>query len=158
MPLLLGLVVGFLVFTGIWAFVGPFVALLNLLIGRFFIASVLMAISLWSETILWSDFHVGADEYKVLLAFGLILEGVKWVIKRMLTHKEEDGSEQGWDPIQTEVDGDIALIMSVKEAAKFAAYWAHRGAYRGGNVIVNVVDDPPAMKDITPRVRRWLIK
>jgi hypothetical protein len=46
----------------------------------------------------------------------------------------------------------------VKEAAKFAAHWAHRGAYRGGNVIVNVVDDKPAMKDVTPRVRRWLIK
>jgi hypothetical protein len=158
MPLLLGLVVGFLVFTGIWAFVGPFIALLNLLIGRFFIASVLMAISIWSATFVLDDIHAGRDEYVALLTLGLVLEGVKWVIKRMLTHKEEDGSEQGWDPIQTEVDGDIALIMSVKEAAKFAAYWAHRGAYRGGNVIVNVVDDKPAMKDVTPRVRRWLIK
>jgi hypothetical protein len=149
MPLLFGLVIGFFVFTGIWAFVGPFVALLNFIVGRFFIASVLMAISLYSETIVWDDFHVGLEEYKVLLTLGLVLEGVKWVTKWRL---KESRSEQGWEPIQTEVDGDQrgeVIEMSVEEAAKFAAYVAHTG----GNVTVNVVDDP-VIKDVTPRRKR----
>jgi hypothetical protein len=65
-------------------------------------------------------------------------------------------SEQRWEPIQTEVYGDQhveTLEMSVEEAARFAAYVAHSG----GNVTVNVVDAPP-MKDVTPRVPRWLLK
>jgi hypothetical protein len=160
MPLLFGLVVGFFVFTGIWAFVGPFVALINFLMGRFFIASVLMTISLYSETLVWDNFHVGREEYKTLLILGLILEGVKWAIKLRLEWRK-GRSEQGWEPIQTEVYGEQhastesqqTLEMSVEEAARFAAYVAHSG----GNVTVNVVDKP-AMKDVTPRVPRWLLK
>jgi hypothetical protein len=149
MPLLFGLVIGFLVYTSIWAFVGPFVALINFLVGRFFIASVLMAISLYSETIVWDDFHVGRDEYKVLLTFGLVLEGVKWVIKWKLKQKKSR-SEQGWEPAQTEVGGDEhTLELTVEEAARFAAYVAHSG----GNVTVNVIDDP-VTKDVTPRRKR----
>jgi hypothetical protein len=66
-------------------------------------------------------------------------------------------SEQGWEPIQTEVYGEQHALetieMSVEEAARFAAYVAHSG----GNVTVRVVDDAP-MKDVTPRVPRWLLK
>jgi hypothetical protein len=66
-------------------------------------------------------------------------------------------SEQGWEPIQTEVYGEQHALetieMSAEEAARFAAYVAHSG----GNVTVRVVDDAP-MKDVTPRVPRWLLK
>jgi hypothetical protein len=77
--------------------------------------------------------------------------------------------EQRWEPTQTEVYGDRyaetlemsveeTLELSVEEAARFAAYVAHFG----GNVTVKVVDEPampaPAMKDVTPRVPRWLIR
>jgi hypothetical protein len=88
MWVIFGLLLGFLVYTSMWAFVGPFVALLNFIIGRFFIASVLMAISLYSESILWDDFHVGREEYQVLLIMGLILEGIKWVVKQRLQPKQ----------------------------------------------------------------------
>jgi hypothetical protein len=81
MPVLLGLVIGFLVWAGFWMFVGPIIALLNFIVGRFFIASVLMTISLWCATFFLETLKITSEEYEVLLGFGLVLEGVKWGIK-----------------------------------------------------------------------------
>jgi hypothetical protein len=73
-------------------------------------------------------------------------------------------SEQGWEPAQTEVYGDQhaeaeyehALEMSPEEAARFAMYVARSG----GNVTVNVVDEPVrGMRDVSPRrPPLWLVK
>jgi hypothetical protein len=97
MWVVLGLYLGFIVFSYIWVIAGPIVALLNFVVGRFFIASVIMTISLFCASFIWpEDIIVTADEYKVLLGFGLVLEAVKyglkglWHLRRMERESEAD--------------------------------------------------------------------
>lgn len=86
----------------------------------------------------------------VVLVVTMLVCAVCWII--LMAHKfiewKKGRSEQGWEPIQTEVYGDA----TVEDAANFAAYVAQCG----GNVIVNVVDDDNVvqMRDITPRRKR----
>jgi hypothetical protein len=144
MPLLFGCILGFFVFAHLWAFIGPFVALLNFIMGRFFVASVIMTISLWSATFILDDLHVGRDEYKVLLFLGLLLEGVKWAIKQwwlrrrqpeLDTTQAEFGSNQPEYTIDLTQAGDIDLfkILGSQEL-------------KGLDVTVSVVDKQPRRK------------
>ena len=123
MPLMwviVGIWLGLVAMAHIWVVAGPIIALLNFVVGRFFVASVIMAISLYCGTMIWPDLVVGADEYKVLLGAGLALEAVKWFITQRW--RREQGSHSSGSPVS--------------------------------NIVINVLDDPPVMRDVTPRVRR----
>ena len=89
MPALLGLVVGFAVMACIWAVIGPFIALLNFIFGRFFIAATIMTVSLFCATFIFDDLVVTREEYKTLLLLGLFLDGVKWGIKWWRAYRSE---------------------------------------------------------------------
>jgi hypothetical protein len=139
MPLLFGCIIGFFVFTHIWAFIGPIVALLNFLIGRFFIASVIMAISLYSATFVWDDLHVGLEEYKALLILGLILEGIKWAIKLWWNRRQpkldttqaelgSDSKDEVWDIVINIVD-DEPVKRPRKRTKKIELHKNARGVY-----------------------------
>jgi hypothetical protein len=92
-----------------------------------------------------------------VMCVAVIAEICVWM-ERINRWRNKGRSEQGWESAQTEVYGGTAALeeMSLEEAARFAAYWAHAG----GNVTVNVVDDGPRMKDVTPRRQapKWLVK
>jgi hypothetical protein len=157
MPLLFGCAIAFFVLTHIWAFVGPLVALINFLGGRFFIASVLMTMSLYSATVVWSDFTVSREEYKTLLILGLVLEGIKWCVKRWWQRRNEPeylGNVYDRDP-----SGNIDVDMTRCQDGAFTEFMERMRDWNG-DIVVNVVDDKidktnvVRMKDITPKVRR----
>jgi len=78
MWIVLGIYLGLIVIAWLWTLAGPILALLNFCVGRFFIASVLMTISLFCASKVVDDFTVPLDTFKELLILGLILEAVKW--------------------------------------------------------------------------------
>jgi hypothetical protein len=93
---------------------------------------------------------IGVTIFTIIAAIVVV---VSWIGLQLIKLKE--WSEQRWESTQTEVYGDQRteiLVMTVEEAAKFAAYVAQCG----GNVTVKVVDDDNVipMYDVTPRRKR----
>jgi hypothetical protein len=130
LAILFGLVVGFFVWTHLFLVLGPILAVFNLAYGRFFVAAVLMAIGLWCGTWVWMDdptpFVVEPEIYKVLLGFGLALEGAKWVIKQR---------------------GGIQRALRDQRELSWLEKWEGKG------IVINIEeeDEEPPMKDVTPR-------
>lgn len=153
MPVVLGIILGFAVFAYLGMIIGPIIALLNFIVGRFFIASVILTISIFCGTCIHSDVIVEPEIYKFLLGFGLLLEGMKWfTIAWWKSWHPVKGPEPGLEiPAQgeftTRTNRAANFDMTVSEAAMVAA-WA---ASQGMDININVVDeDKPVMRDVTP--------
>jgi hypothetical protein len=154
--MLIGSIAGFIVTGSVAAILWLILKKQPLLLG-IFISLILSVIAVVGGAF---KLHHGHDPkflqqvcaYSLIAVMCIAALAETWIWKERIGRWKKKGrSEQGWEPVQTEVyGGTAALEMSVEEAARFAAYVAHCG----GNVTVNVVDDEPAMKNITPERKR----
>ena len=86
MPRALGAIIGLSFAVIIWGYTGMIGGLLgafaNVLMGRFFFASVCLAISIFCGSYLYPEqIQADPEHYKILLMLGLLLEGMKWGFK-----------------------------------------------------------------------------
>ena len=135
MPVLFGIFCGLFVMAWLFTIFGPIVAALNFFIGKFFMAAVLMCISLFCASKVLHDFTVPVVAYKELLILGLALEIVKWVCVWLWR-----GSRQKLGKSQRKSQPGVESEEKLEPWFDMQEEWPQR-------------KERP-MKDVTPRPRR----